>query len=381
MNELTPSDATRAARPFAGALWRNVTTLAQALPAHAPNLLLHAGPPLADTRPAALPAALRQAALQAIVFERLADDAAHALQLLERGEVRLACAQDHGGATPLAQVVSASMPVALVGDDDSSAWAPLVEGPPPALRFGASDASARQRLAEWRDWSLADLAGQLRERPVSLAPIVERALAQGDECHARTAVANESLVRALQWHRPDAWERIAGFGGFVLPILMASAAWALRRTRSGIAAAGGNGQRFGIRMHGESVWRTIASTPPLGPRMPGLESLPALGAIGDSAVIDFCGLGGQALIWAPALQAEWRAFLPADWRERRDRIVDPDSGLVDAARVAATGSAALVNLAILDRDGARGLLGRGVFEAAIAPLLSDTGGRALSPPA
>jgi hypothetical protein len=86
-----------------------------------------------------------------------------------------------------------------------------------------------------------------------------------------------------------------------------------------------------------------------------------LGAIGDSAVIDFCGLGGQALSAAPLLASEWSAVLPADALARRERLIDPDTGIVDARRVVASGLAPLINLAIIDRDGAAGLIGRGFY--------------------
>jgi hypothetical protein len=42
-------------------------------------------------------------------------------------------------------------------------------------------------------------------------------------------------------------------------------------------------------------------------------------------------------------------------------VVDPSSGLVDPERIAASGQLPLVNLAILDRAAARGLLGRGWY--------------------
>ena len=51
--------------------------------------------------------------------------------------VRLEPAQNYGVVTPLAQVVSHSMPMAVVGDARSQAYAPLSEGPVPALRFGS----------------------------------------------------------------------------------------------------------------------------------------------------------------------------------------------------------------------------------------------------
>jgi len=76
-------------------------------------------------------------------------------------------------------------------------------------------------------------------------------------------------------------------------------------------------------------------------------------------VIDFCGLGGQAMHLAPALAAEWAQWLQGDALARRKAVVDAGSGCVDLPRVLASGTVPQVNLAILDLDGACGLLGRG----------------------
>jgi hypothetical protein len=95
-------------------------------------------------------------------------------------------------------------------------------------------------------------------------------------------------------------------------------------------------------------------------------------AIGDSAVVDFCGLGGQALGAAPALVSEWAAWLPADAVTRRSRLVDPQSGIVDLRRVVASSLAPLINLAILDSSGHAGLIGRGFYIPDIALFDDDT---------
>ncbi len=350
------------ALPFHGAAWRDVVRRSDVLPDLDRMVLLHAGPPFE----ALAPAPVRQAAAQALVFEGLAGDIAGAMALLAMGDVRLLPAQDYGVATPLAQVVSASMPLAVVGDGVDVAFAPLVEGPPPALRFGSDAPAALQRLHDIAALGWDRIAPGLRQHPVDLEPVVARALSQGDECHGRTGAANEALVDAMPWL--DAADRalLRASPGFVLPILMAAACWRLRTARAGIAAAGGNGLHFGLKMHGESRWRTAPAPPPRGTRMPQHATTPALGAIGDSAVIDFCGLGGQALDAAPALCEEWRAVLPHDHAQRRHAVVDAESGLVDADRVHAAQRAPLVNLAILDRDGVHGLVGRGYVEPALA---------------
>jgi hypothetical protein len=151
---------------------------------------------------------------------------------------------------------------------------------------------------------------------------------------------------------------------------MAGAKWRLDALDSDISAAGGNGEVFGIRLRGEQAWRTIAAKSPVGTRFTGQEQTAPLGAIGDSAVLDFCGLGGQALHWAPELRQEWNAVLPADPALHRASTVSPLSGLVDGRLVHASQESPLVNLAVLDRDAGAGLIGRGVYR--VPPSLFDS---------
>lgn len=351
------ADTASWARPFDGAHLRDVVLRRDALPDLGPTVLLHAGPPFEGE----LPRAVRNACVQALLFEGMAADEAHARAMLSTGAAELRPAQDHGVVTPLAQVVSASMPMAVVGDAARIAWAPLVEGPSPALRFGTEAPEARLRLAAIADFGLQRLAPLLRAQPVALSPIVVQALAQGDECHARTGVANAALVDAIAGLAADDRAALQSSPGFVLTILMAAACWRLRHATYGLAAVGGNGVDFGLRMHGDSRWHRCPATPPVGTRMVGHADTDALGAIGDSAVIDFCGLGGQALAAAPALQDEWRRVLTGDLAAQRAAAVDPATGTVDIARVAARGVPPLVDLAILDLQGTHGLIGRGVY--------------------
>lgn len=345
---------------FAGAAWLDVVTRRQALPALDDAVLLHAGPAYEG----ALPAPVRNAAIQALRFERLAADDVEAASLLASGRVRLQPAQDCGVATPLAQVVSASMPLAVVGSSRRIFLAPLVEGTPPALRFGSADPACLERMAAIAAFGLQVLAPLLRARPVALAAVIERALAAGDECHGRTAAANEALLAAIDGLAAADAALPASNPNFVLPVLMAAAGWLLAGGDADplpgrIVGAGGNGIDFGLRVHGRHGWTRVPARPPVGGRLPGREAARPLGAIGDSAVIDFCGLGGQAMHLAPALAAEWAQWLQGDPLARRKAVVEAGSGCVDIVRVVASGTVPQVNLAILDLDGACGLLGRG----------------------
>jgi Protein of unknown function (DUF1116) len=351
---LTPSAL---AAVFAGAHWLDVVRRDEALPKLGARVLLHAGPPFRSK----MPAPVRAAALQAILYEGLAADIDAANEMLATGSVTLCAAQDHGVATPLAQVVSASMPMAVVGNASRRAFAPLVEGGAPALRFGSSAPEALARLGAVAATGLARIAPELRARPLSLAPLIAAALTEGDECHARTLAANRLLLDELRGITPDETASLRGSPNFVLPILMAAALWRLNAPDSPIAAVGGNGIEFGMRLACERRWRVIPALSPQGPMFPGRTPEMALGAIGDSAAIDFCGLGGQALHLAPAVREEWKCFLPEDMRAHRRSVIDPRTGLVDVSRIPAGAQGPCVNLAILDRQGRDGLIGRGVY--------------------
>ncbi len=345
------------AMPFSQSRWVDILPRNVACPQLLPDVLLHAGPPFR----ALPPAPVMNAAVQAILFEDLAADAAAARGLIARGEVVLRPAQDHRVAIPLAQVVSASMLLLVVEQRGEVCYAPVIEGAAPALRFGSPASECLQRLRDVGAWIESSLRPLVRESPVTIDELIRTAVAGGDDCHARTAVANEALISGIRALEVRDAERLRAMPAFVLPLLMAAASAAMRNARSDIDAIGGNGVEFGVRRRGAAAWRQIAAQAPRGLRFGNRDAVAPLAAIGDSAVIDFCGLGGQALSAAPALMTEWSAFLPPDAAARRQSVIDPHTGLVDAARVETTGLSPLINLAILGSDGVAGLIGRGFY--------------------
>ncbi|ABR91313.1 Uncharacterized conserved protein [Janthinobacterium sp. Marseille] len=341
---------------FDDIFWTDILLRSEALPALPASVMLHAGPPLT----AVIPAAIRQATLEAILFEGLAEDHEAAAQLLAHGKVTLQPAQDHGVVTPLAQVVSASMPMFATTRHGTTRYAPMVESTPPALRFGKPGAGSRAQLQLLARFGLHVLKPILQARPVALSIPIQDALLGGEECHALTARANVALVAQLNALSLQDRQVILSNPGFVLPLLMAVCA--LRLEQSGhIVAAGGNGQVFGYRLRESNEWQTITATPPQGTRFSGHENTAALGAIGDSAVIDFCGLGAQALAFVPTLANAWKEFLPADLHAHRVQLLNEHSGMVDLKNILSRDCAPMVNLAILDKAAEAGLIGRGVF--------------------
>jgi len=343
--------------PFSGACWIDVLPRSAACPELSPKVLLHAGPPFRG----APPPPVINSAIQALLFEGLSSSAAEARELLRRGEVGLQPAQNHRVATPLAQVVSASMLMLAVAQKGEICYAPMIEGSAPALRFGSSSPECLRRMRDVGAWIESRVAPLVRNAPVAIDELIRIAVAGGDECHARTSVANEALAARLRGLDARSVERLRAMPAFVLPLLMAAACAVMRSHRCEIEAIGGNGLEFGVRRREEREWRQLAARAPRGARFDGTGTLTPLAAIGDSAVIDFCGLGGQALSAAPLLAAEWSAALPADALSRRQSVLDPRTGIVDPGRVLGSALAPLINLAIIDRDGGAGLIGRGFY--------------------
>ncbi|MFJ7567409.1 DUF1116 domain-containing protein [Herminiimonas sp. NPDC097707] len=336
--------------------WTDVMLRSEALPDLANDILLHAGPPLIGT----IPAPIKQAAIESLLFEGFAENRDAAIQLLDQGKIRLMPAQDHGVVTPLAQVVSASMPLFVVKNGNTTRYAPMVEGPAPALRFGKPGASSGAHLQLISQFGIHVLKPVLQRQPVTLSSLIQYALLGGEECHALTARANAALATQLDTSHAIDRQVILANPGFVLPLLMAACALRLEQTGH-IVAAGGNGQAFGYRLRDANDWQTVPATPPQGTRFKGHEKTTALGAIGDSAVIDFCGLGAQALAFSPTLAHDWQEFLPIDLYAHRSQVLNVQSGMVDLKNILSRDCSPMVNLAILDRDAEIGLIGRGVF--------------------
>lgn len=343
----------------------------------APHELLHAGPPLAD--PMRPPAPLRSACVMTALHEGWAASAAEAEAMLASGALRLSPAQDRGVVTPLAAVVSACTPMFGVVDAAGSrapTWAPVSPLGGPDTRMGHRDPAILARLAD-RDARVAPtLARWIEARgPLPLWPLAAHGLADGDDLHSRTTAANAALAAEAP---AELREGLEGTPLFFLTIWMAACAALMRALEGGdrptwVSRAGANGESFGLALAGDpGRWHTVPATPPAGWRSPAAPvTAPVSPAIGDSAVIDLLGFGGQRLAWAPEPRAVLAGALPDDVAAPAalaglGQVPHPalpgrwPLGL-DAAGCTAGGARPLVCLAMIGADGTRGWLGRGVW--------------------
>ncbi|MCG2622498.1 DUF1116 domain-containing protein [Arthrobacter sp. I2-34] len=378
----------RAASRIASAepVWTGMAPLAQVLAAQGrpERTLLHAGPPFSSR--SAVPQPVRNSAVQSILFEGWADSAAAAAELFDSPAVNFEPAQDNDCLVPLAGIISPSMQLHVVTDPASGGvhYAVLNEGMRHCLRVGVLEPG----LLEHQRWLHGPFAGWVAERlaargPIHLLPLLARSLADGDDGHNRT-IAGSALIAAellrddLSVFGPEAGTFLAECPPFALNLWMAAAALSLRAAEGvdgsdAVTRAGGNGIDFGFQTAAEpGRWRTAAGTPPRGPIADEYRGLPVLGAIGDSAVVDFFGLGGAALRHAPLTLKGLGGFAPEGVLDRPGMLMEvehprlPIRTGVSATRITEAGVAPVVLLGMIEGQGLEGRIGGGAFEPSLA---------------
>ncbi len=278
--------------------------------------LLHAGPPITPER---LCGPMRGAILGAALLEgwaRTPDDAA---KMLDLGQIMLRTTHASNAVGPMAGIISGSMPVLEVRDETlrTTAYCTINEGIGAVLRFGAYEERVIARLrwisaalAPALDTALQDLGG------LPLLPLMNRALAMGDEMHQRNVAATSLFFRALapalaKRGASSDLARILQFVGendqFFLNIAMAACKAIMDGTQNipyctAVTAMSRNGVEFGIRVSAlGDAWFVAPSPVPDGLYFPGYGAADANPDMGDSAIVETAGLGGFAMAAAPAV--------------------------------------------------------------------------------
>ncbi len=344
------------------------------------NVLLHAGPAFSD--PSAITKPVLNSAMVAAVYERVARDFEQARAMILAREITLKPAQDHGVVVPLACVVSASMPLHSVYD----AWggrvrcfAPINGGPRPSERLGLCDGAVLDHI-RWLNTVVRDALEDGIGEGIGLVALAADGLRAGDDCHGHTPAAGAALVRELHARRrkpisEDVAEFLASAPSLFLNLWMAATKMMMRAAEgtvgSGlITAAGGNGLEMGIQIAGHpGTWFSASAEPPEG----NLGDHPverALGAIGDSAIVDCFGLGAMAFRHVPAQKASMADVLPDDFAELSDalcvgshpsfRNLNQRFGC-SVRKAEKMGAGPIISLGIIDKNGALGRLGGGIY--------------------
>jgi Protein of unknown function (DUF1116) len=359
--------------------------------------ILHSGPPLAWER---FCDPLRRSVRAAAVAEGWAEDPERADALLSRGEIRVAPANHHGGAVPMASAVGPSAPalVAEHPEGGTRAFSAVNQGPGPRAWMGSDQPEAIERL-RW----LTEVAGPVlgavvaAHGPINVFALAAQGLQMGDDMHMRTQAASNLLVRDLlpalvaldDARSVDVARYLSSNHLFFLNFAMA-AAKATADAAAGVAASSlvvamaRNGTTFGIRLAGTGDRWFIADAPPVGDALyhGQFTADDAAPDIGDSAVLELIGLGGAAAAASPAVAGFLGGTLAqaVETTEAFDQMCVGRSRRfqlpylefrgspvgVDARRVVELEQTPAINTGILDARHGRGQIGAGVARAPLA---------------
>jgi Protein of unknown function (DUF1116) len=368
--------------------WIDMTTLGHVLEdqfgrSGDAKVILHAGPPFTGTGD--IPPPVLNSAAQMATFEGWAGTRELAVEQILSGGIEMRAAQDFDCVVPLAGVITPSMALHVIGDPNTGAklFAAVNEGMDHLLRTGMVDPSmhAHHRwinteLTEFFNGALAASAG------IDLFPLLARSLEENDDGHSRTVAGSRLLAETLRAISPQPpSDRVEQFltsaAALALNLWMGAVALSQRAAERFpeadlVTRVGGNGCQFGLQFAGQpGRWHCVAGTPPAGDQTPCVAGhLSVLPAIGDSAVVDFFGLGGGAVKHAPAVQQSVADHLPPSWLRdcastfEAEHPVLPVRTAVSRSRIAAGAQAPVVLLGMIEQSGEHGRIGGGVYATA-----------------
>ncbi|HIV63102.1 MAG TPA: acyl-CoA synthetase FdrA [Candidatus Butyricicoccus avistercoris] len=281
------------------------------------KVILHAGPPIEYKN---MPDPVQGSCVGAVLFEEWADNGEDARKLLASGEIKLIPCHHVNAVGPMGGITSPNMPVFVVENrtDGNRAYCTMNEGIGKVLRFGAYSEEVVNRLRWMRDILGPTLGKAIRELGgIDVNPLMAKALAMGDEFHQRNIAASLSFLKEVapvitkldmdEKDRYDVIRFLSDTDQFFLNIMMATGKAvmdAARTIQKGtiVTAMCRNGVEFGIRIAGMGdEWFTGPVNTPKGLYFTGYDEEDACPDMGDSAITETFGVGGMAMIAAPAV--------------------------------------------------------------------------------
>ncbi|QIK69402.1 DUF1116 domain-containing protein [Erysipelothrix sp. HDW6C] len=379
------------------------------------KVLLHAGPPILWEN---MPDPMQGSCVGAVLFEQWASTEDEARQMLSEGKIAFIPCHHVNAVGPMGGITSANMPVLVVEDrvHNTVAYCQMNEGIGAVLRFGAYSQEVITRL-EWMRDTLGPVLGKAiraMDEGLSINPMVARAIAMGDEFHQRNIAASLIFLKEVtpiiarlkdisDAERTEVLQFLADTDQFFLNIMMASAKAVMdgaRQIKEGtiVTAMCRNGENFGIRIAGMGdEWFVAPVNTPQGLYFTGYTGDDASPDMGDSAITETFGVGGMAMIAAPAVTR----FVGTGGfddalrisNEMDEIVMDHNPNFIiptwnfkgthlgiDARKVVATGITPVINTGIANKKAGRGQIGAGTvhppvacFEKAIAAYAKKLG--------
>ncbi|WP_114604494.1 DUF1116 domain-containing protein [Staphylococcus sp. EZ-P03] len=283
------------------------------------RVLLHAGPPIKYEN---MTDPMKGACVGAILFEGWAKDEEGARKLLENDEITFIPCHHVNAVGPMGGITSMNMPVLVVENRESGneAYCQMNEGIGAVLRFGAYNETVVNRL-HWMKDVLGPVLGKAvrqMEDGLNVNVLIAKAIAMGDEFHQRNIAASLAFLKEVApiiseledvapEKRTEVIQFLADTDQFFLNVAMATGKAmmdAAREIQHGtiVTAMCRNGENFGIRIAGMGdEWFTAPVNTPQGLYFTGYSADDANPDIGDSAITETIGVGGMAMIAAPAV--------------------------------------------------------------------------------
>lgn len=360
------------------------------------RVLLHAGPPICWED---MSSPMQGSCIGAALFEGWAADEDAARALFEAGEVTFRPCHSAHAVGPMGGITSESMPVLVVENraGGTRGYCTMNEGIGKVLRFGAYDQEVVDRLHWMADVLGPVLGAALRAGDgVNLNVLVAKAIAMGDEFHQRNIAASLCLLKevtplilGLAW---DEGEKRAVIGflaetdQFFLNVMMAAGKSIVdyaRQIEEGcvVTTMSRNGKDFGIRIAAcGDEWFTAPVNTPVGLYFTGYAEKDGAPDMGDSAITETIGVGGMAMVAAPAVTRFVGAGGFEDavrYSEEGERICvshNPNWPIptwdfkgtnlgIDIRKVVETGIEPTINTGIAHRQAGKGQIGAGTVKA------------------
>ena len=167
------------------------------IPGMKKNLILHAGPPITWER---MCGPMRGAIIGALIYEGIAKNPGDVEKIAASEKIEYAPCHEHSAVGPMAGVVSASMPVFVLQNEEygNKAYCTMNEGLGKVLRYGAFSNDVIKKL-KWMEAVLYPALKKAIETigKIDLKNIMAQALHMGDEVHNRNRAATSLLYRTL----------------------------------------------------------------------------------------------------------------------------------------------------------------------------------------
>jgi hypothetical protein len=287
------------------------------IPGMKKNLLLHAGSPVTWDK---MCGPMRGAVIGALIYEGIADTPEKAEQVAASGQIEFSPCHEHSAVGPMAGIVSPSMPVYILQDEEygNKAYCTMNEGLGKVLRYGAFSSDVIERL-KWMEQILYPSLKRAIEKigKIDLKNIIAQALQMGDEVHNRNRAATSLLYRTLapaviqttddKETAMNVLEFINSNDHFFLNLSMGASKISLDAARniaysSIVVVMARNGTEFGIQLSGTgNKWFIGPSPVPDALFFTGFTKDDANPDIGDSSITETNGLGGFAIAASPAI--------------------------------------------------------------------------------